>query len=424
MSTHGPDPQPAFPEPGFPEQPDSLAATHLDPDATVAIPGTLAETQAEPPAESPAEAATTVLMAAVPAPDPAPESVFRPVPNNGATRVVEPEPGDEAERARPISARARGGDRVFLGLMSGSGLFVLAIVLTIGGFLGFRAWQALKVAGFAFFTTQQWQPGISATGQVSFGVLGLLIGTVLIGLTAILVALPIAFGTALFISEYAPARIKRFAITLIDLMAAIPSVVYGLWGFFFLMPKDEYVAHWISTYFGWIPIFQVAQTDPTSPVVSMEHYSDSTFIAGAVVGLMITPIVCSMMRESFAQAPLGEREGALALGATKWGMIRSVVLPFGKGGVIGGSMLGLGRALGETIAVLMIITPVAQIQVHVLQSGAGSVSALIASHFSAAEPFEISGLMAAGLALFLLTLVINLVASSIIARSRSGQESG
>ena len=341
------------------------------------------------------------------------------------TRVVRAEPEDESERPRPIRARARGGDRAFLGLLAGSGVFVLVVILIIGCFLGFRAWQALRVAGLAFFTTAQWQPGVESAGErVSFGVAGLLVGTVLIGLTAIILSLPVAFGAALFISEYAPAALKRAAITMVDLMAAIPSVVYGLWGFLFLEPRDEQVSHWISTYFGWVPGFAVTGTDPNSPLTPLERYSGSTFIAGTVVGIMITPIVCSMMRESFSQAPLGEREGAYALGATKWGMIRTVVLPFGKGGIIGGAMLGLGRALGETIAVVMIISLVFNIQPHVLQAGAASVSALIAAHFASAEPFEISALMAAGLALFLLTLVINLVASSIIARSRSGQESG
>jgi len=309
-------------------------------------------------------------------------------------------------------------------MLTGSGVLVLTIILIIGFFLGFRAWQALSVAGFGFFTTQQWEPGLGSGGPSSFGVAGVLTGTVLIGVCAIVLALPVAFGVALFISEYVPSWARRFCITLMDLMAAIPSVVYGLWGFLFLNTRAAEISHWLSTYLGWIPLFSVNGVNTNSPLTSIEKYTSSTFIAALVVGMMITPIVSSMMRESFSQAPLGEREGAYALGATKWGMIRTVVLPFGKGGIIGGAMLGLGRALGETIAVLMIISLVFQIQPHILQAGAGSVSVLIASHFASAEPFEISGLMAAGLALFLLTLVINLVASSIIARSRSGQESG
>ena len=347
-----------------------------------------------------------------------------PLPPVPTTQVVEPVDDEAPESRRSLRVKARGADRTFLGLLTGSGVFVLVVILVIGCFLGFRAWQALKVAGFGFFTTQQWEPGLGSGGPSSFGVLGVLTGTVLIGITAIVLALPVAFGVALFISEYVPSWARRFCITLMDLMAAIPSVVYGLWGFLFLEQRAAEISHWISTYLGWIPLFAVNGTDPNSPLTALEKYTGSTFIASIVVGMMITPIVSSMMRESFSQAPLGEREGAYALGATKWGMIRAVVLPFGRGGIIGGAMLGLGRALGETIAVLMIISLVFQVQPHILQAGAGSVSVLIASHFASAEPFEISGLMAAGLALFLLTLVINLVASSIIARSRSGQESG
>ena len=348
------------------------------------------------------------------------------VPYGGATTyVVEPGAGDPAtaDAPRAIRAKVHGADRVFLGLLRGSGTIVLVVIVAIGTFLGFRAWEALKVAGFSFFTTQNWEPGLGS-GPSSFGVAGVLVGTMLIGVTAIVLSFPVALGAALLISEYAPPPVKRIMITLVDLMAAIPSVVYGLWGFLYLEVRVDGVAHWLATYFGWIPIFTVSGTDPRSPLASLEQYRNSTLIAGMIVGLMITPIVCSMMREAFSQAPLGEREGAYALGATKWGMIRTVVLPFGRGGVIGGAMLGLGRALGETIAVLMTITLIFNIQTHILQNGAGSVSALIATHYSAAESFELSGLMAAGLALFVVTLVINMIASAIIARSRSGQESG
>ena len=156
-------------------------------------------------------------------------------------------------------------------------------------------------------------------------------------------------------------------------------------------------------------------------MVSLDTYSASTFIAGIVVGLMITPIAGSVMREAFGQAPVGEREGALALGGTRWGMIRSVVLPFGQGAMIGGLMLGLGRALGETMAVLLIISPVYAIQPHILQHGTSSVSSLIASQYSeASSHFSISALMAAGLALFAITMLVNFIAAQIVSRSRSG----
>jgi phosphate transport system permease protein len=203
-------------------------------------------------------------------------------------------------------------------------------------------------------------------------------------------------------------------------MAAVPSVVYGLWGAYFLQEKVIPVAKWISSTFGWIPLLGIHDANPNDPFEDKTIYESSTFVAGIVVALMIMPIICSVMRESFSQAPVGEREGAFALGATRWGMIRSVVLPFGRGGMIGGTMLGLGRAMGETIAVYMIISPIFKINWEILHQGSNSVSALIALKFSAASPFEFSALFAAGLALFMLTLVVNFGASAVIARTRSG----
>jgi phosphate transport system permease protein len=298
------------------------------------------------------------------------------------------------------------------------GIIVLTIMSLVGVFLAFRASQALGTAGFSFFTEQAWEPDAG-----KFGIAAVLVGTILIALVAIVISVPLATGTALYITEYAPRRLRSMLIGLVDLMAAIPSVVYGLWGLFFLQSNITPVSRWISQTFGWIPIFAVDGVDPNDPLASSTVYTSSTFIAGIVVALMITPIITSIMREVFSQAPLGEREGALALGSTKWGMIRSVVIPFGTGGMIGGTMLGLGRALGETIAVYMIISPIFVIQPHILQAGASSVSSLIALRYGEATPFGTSALMAAGLTLFLMTLIINFAASAIVARSRSGASS-
>ena len=288
----------------------------------------------------------------------------------------------------------------------------------VGLFLTIRAFQALSQAGLSFITTQTWEPDGG-----NFGIAAVLMGTILIALTAIFFAVPLSTGVALYISEYAPRKIKHTLVSLVDLMAAVPSVVFGLWGFFFLQGQIIGIARWLSTYLGWIPIFAVDGSDPNDPLSSATVFTSSTFIAGIVVALMVAPITTSVMREVFSQAPVGEREGAYALGATKWGMIRSVVLPFGKGGMIGGTMLGLGRALGETIAVFMIISPVFMIQPHILQNGTNSVSALIALRYGEATPFGTSALMAAGLALFIITLIVNFIASSIVARSRSGAAS-
>ena len=300
-------------------------------------------------------------------------------------------------------------------MSAGSGVIVLAVMTLVGLFLGVRALSAIQQAGFSFVTTQAWEPDGG-----NFGIAAVLSGTILIALTAIFFAVPLSTGVALYISEYAPKRVKQTLISLVDLMAAVPSVVFGLWGFFFLQGQIVGISRWISTYLGWIPIFSVTGSDPDDPFSTPTVFTSSTFIAGIVVALMVAPITTSVMREVFSQAPVGEREGAYALGATKWGMIRSVVLPFGKGGMIGGTMLGLGRALGETIAVFMIISPVFVFQPHILENGTNSVSALIALRYGEATPFATSALMAAGLALFLITLVVNFVASTIVAKSRSG----
>ena len=314
--------------------------------------------------------------------------------------------------------RQGNGDRLFRFQLTGSALAVLAVMAAVGLFLMIRAFQALKVSGWSFFTTRQWQPDVH-----HFGIAAVLTGTLLIAAVAICIAVPLALGTALFISEIAPQRVRRTMIALVDLMAAVPSVVYGLWGLFFLQAQAIGVARWLSTWFGWIPFLHVDGADPNQPLASASVYTASTFIAGIIVALMVAPIQCSVMREVFTRAPAGEREAAYALGSTRWGMIRSVVLPYGAGGVIGGTMLGLGRALGETIAVYLVISPVFQIQTHILQTGSNSVSSLIALHYGDSSTFGMSALMAAGLALFLLTLVVNFTASSIVARSRSGAES-
>jgi phosphate transport system permease protein len=326
-------------------------------------------------------------------------------------------PGD-VDRPRALVARPVLSDRVFRGSVRSAGSLVLLIMALVGTFLGLRAASALKVSGWSFLTESRWEPDAG-----HFGIAAVLLGTCLVGGVAVVFSMPLAIGTALYISEYAPRKLKRTLIGLVDLMAAVPSVVFGLWGFFFLQGHVTGLARWLTTYLGWFPLFRVDGANPEDPLATTTVYTSSTFIAGVVVALMVTPIACSVMQEVFSQAPLGEREGALALGATRWGMIRAVVLPFGRGGVIGGTMLGLGRALGETIAVYMIISLVVSVQPHILQNGGSTVSALIASKYGEATPFGTSALMAAGLSLFLMTLVINFAASSIVARSRSGAES-
>ena len=321
-------------------------------------------------------------------------------------------------KPRELNTRLGRGDRIFFRGAAASGLLVLSLMAAVGVFLAIEATQALSATGLSFLTTSEWQPD---SGK--FGIAAVMLGTVLIALVAGMVALPIALGTALFITEVAPTWLRASLIALVDLMAAVPSVVYGLWGLFLLQGNIIGLSRWINTWFGWLPFFDVARADPNSPLSSASVYTASTFIAGVVVAMMVMPISCVVMREVFSQVPVGEREGAFALGSTRWGMIRVVALPFGRGGIIGGTMLGLGRALGETIAVLLIISPRFDINFHILEAGSNSVSSLIALRTFESSGFGLSALMAAGLALFAVTLVVNFTASWFVARSRSGASS-
>lgn len=300
------------------------------------------------------------------------------------------------------------GDRLYRGGALGAGFFVLVLLVLIGLLLLTRAIPAIRYAGLSFLTNTTWQP-TSEGGE--FGIAAIMYWTVVISAISLVFALPLALGTALYVTEYASYKIRKPLTALVDLLAAIPSLTYGMWGLFFLQPKITGLSEWLADNLGFIPFFKA----------DTERLTSSAFIAGIVVGLMIVPIITSVVREVFSQAPPGEKEGAIALGATRWAMIRTVVLPFGKGGIIGGSMLGLGRALGETIAVALIISPIFSINPRILETGANSVAALIALRFGEAGEMSLSALMAAGLALFLLTLAVNTSASVIVSRSRSGQ---
>lgn len=320
----------------------------------------------------------------------------------------------DVDRPRPVRPSVPLSDRVFRGVVRAAGITVLVIMGAIGLFLAYQAVPTLRTFGFDFFTEPSFIPNQEKLGIAAVGLFTLQVAGV-----AIVVAFPLALMTALYISEYAPGRLKRSLIAVLDLMAAIPSVVYGLFGFVFLTPHMIYLSRWLSKYLGFLPFFDV-RTDVNAAAWEQSMYTSSPFIAGMVVAMMVLPFAAAIMREVFSQAPLGEREGALALGSTRWGMIRSVVLPFGKGGIIGGTMLALGRALGETIAVVMILAPVFDIRFRILENGGVTISSLIALRFGEATQSQLSSLMAAGLVLFLFTLVVNTIASTIVARTRSG----
>jgi phosphate transport system permease protein len=318
---------------------------------------------------------------------------------------------DKPVRPQPVLSLT---DRVFHNGSRAIGATVLLIIGSIAIFLAFQSIPTLRHYGFSFFTQNQWQPKRDLVG-----ISAVLVGTVCVATVALVVAFPLALTTALFISEYAPARLRGLFISMIDLMAAVPSIVYGLWGYFLLQPQAVNVAHWLHQHLGFLPFFQV-DTDPNAAAWDASRYVGSAFIAGLAVSMMVLPMGCAVMREVFSQAPIGEREAALALGATKWGMIRTVVLPFGRGGIIGGTMLSLGRALGETIAVVLIISPAFDIKIRILEIGTITVSSLIASRFGEATELQLSALLTAGFVLFLITLLVNTVASVIVNRGRSG----
>jgi phosphate transport system permease protein len=310
-------------------------------------------------------------------------------------------------------------DRVFHAGARGAGTLMLIVMGGIGVFLAVQAVPTMRTYGLSFFTESDWNPE-----QNRLGIAAVILGTFSVATVAIAIAFPLALLTALYITEYAPRGLKRALVSAVDLMAAVPSVVYGLVGLALLQPQLIYIARWLHSTLGWIPFLDVGTpedpVDPGEAIWAQSRYTSSAFIAGVVVSLMVLPIVCSVMREIFSQAPQGEREAALALGGTRWGVVRTVVLPFARGGIIGGTMLGLGRALGETIAVVFIISPAFDVKIRILENGTITTSSLIAVRFGDADPGQLSALLAAGLVLFLITLAVNTLAAVVVNRSRSG----
>jgi phosphate transport system permease protein len=322
-----------------------------------------------------------------------------------------PMAAEDDDVPRVIVAKPSGSDRIFRGILRGAGIVVLLITLLILVFLIVRSLSAFQRAGFGFFTTASFFPETSN----AFGIAALLPDSALIAAIALIVAVPVGVATAIYISEYAPHVLRRPLIAVIDLMAAIPSIVYALWGLFFLMPRILGSDQWLAHHFGFFPFFHFTKAD------TIGSYVGAMFIAGLVVSLMVIPIITSLSRQVFSQAPQGEREAAYALGSTRWGMVRTVVLPFGRAGVIGASMLGLGRALGETIAVTFILTPLTYaFSIHVLEGGGNSITAEIANFYTQYDEKGVAALLACGLVLFVATLIVNSFASVIISRSRSG----
>ena len=310
---------------------------------------------------------------------------------------------------REISTKPRRSDQVFRAVVTLGGMSSLVILGLIAIFLSIKGLHILQEEKFGFITKSSWEVITDENGNIAqknFGIGAMLVGTSLCALIAIFVGVPISVLSAIYLTFYAKGKVRAFLISLIDLMAAFPSLLFGFWGFFVFMSTAEYWAKWLNKYFDFIPFFKVP-----API-----FERSPFIAGLVLAIMIIPIVTSISREVFAQTPLDRIQAAYALGASKFTMIKAVVIPYGRGGVIGGAMLGLGRAMGETVAVYTVLNVVYQINWQILFGAGGNVASLILLKFGEAGPYEVDALMAAGLILFVLTLIVNAVADILVSR--------
>lgn len=308
---------------------------------------------------------------------------------------------------RELTTKPRLSDRIFRQIVTAGGLSALVVLGLITIFLAYRGFEVLRQEGISFITSSDWKINTDDAGNVvesHFGLAAMLVGTILCSFIAVVIALPISISTALYLNFYAPEWMKKVLVGIIDMMAAFPSILFGIWGFLVLMPSVEYWGKLINHYFGFIPLFEVPAY----------VFTRSPFVAGVVLAIMIIPIITSVSREVFSQAPLDRIQAAYALGATRWGMIKAVVIPHGRSGVIGGAMLGLGRAMGETVAVFTVLNIVFQVNWHMLFGVGGNVASLIILKFGEASPYEIKALMAAGLVLFLLTLIVNAIADVIV----------
>ncbi len=300
---------------------------------------------------------------------------------------------------------SRTGDRVFRGFASGSGFLIVGLVLFVGIFLLALALPALLQNQDNFLTSRNW---IVAGDQLRFGILGLLWTTVLSSVLAMVMAVPVAVGVALFLTQYLPPRYSGPLSFVVDLLAAVPSIIFGLWGLTVLGPFLNPAGLWISSHLGFIPLFE-AGTQPRN----------SVFVASVVLAIMILPIITAISRDVFAQTPRDHVEAALALGATRWEVIRAAVLPYGRSGVISASMLGLGRALGETVAVLIILSQVApgsDFSPSIFAGGETFASKIANNAAEFDTPSKTGAFIASGLVLFVVTFVVNAFARIIAER--------
>jgi phosphate transport system permease protein len=307
----------------------------------------------------------------------------------------EPTSSTIAAALRPT--RKGRGDAVFSGISTGAGVLILAVLAGVALFLIIEAWPALTAK------TADIPEGKSLLSYSA----PLIYGTLLAAVLALLIATPVALGIALFISHYAPKKLAQGLGYLVDLLAAIPSVVYGLWGIVFLAAQLTPAYAWLEKHAGWIPLFK----GPASPT------GRTMLTVGVVLAVMILPIMTAICREIFLQTPKLYEEAALALGATRWEMIRMAVLPYAKSGIISAAMLALGRALGETMAVALVLSVGGGISANLISSeNPSTIAANIALQFPESSGVTINVLIFTGLVLFLITLAVNLTARWVINR--------
>ncbi len=318
-------------------------------------------------------------------------------------------PARPAPRGAGRSGRV--GDRLFRGAATTSGIIVIGVVTLIGVFLVAQAVPALVDNQASFLTSREWAPGGEAP---RFGIALFLWTTVASSVIAMLLAVPVGVAVALFITQYAPGWLRRPAATLVDLLAAVPSIVYGLWGLLTFRAVVRPVEQALQERFGWFPL--LAPTPISGGTI---------FFIGIVLAIMILPIVTALSRETFDQTPAAHKEGALALGATHWEMIRTAVLPYGRPGVVSASMLALGRALGETIAVTFLVSALAEGSPWSwsLFNGGETFASKIANNAAEfSNPGKTGAYIAAGLVLFVLTFLVNSVARVVIERRKAFTE--
>jgi phosphate transport system permease protein len=292
---------------------------------------------------------------------------------------------------------------VFAGLARGSGITLLILMAAIAAFLVLKAVPAIGADRANFWTSLGWDPDASPP---RFGIGALAFGSVLTSVLALAMGVPVAVGVGLVASHYAPRWVARPLGYTVELLAAVTSVVFGLWGLVSLVPAMMPLSGWLARYLGFIPLFAADGV-----------FGKSVFVASVVLAVMVLPIVAAISREVFAQTPVELVEAAWALGATKWEVVRLAVLPHGRSGVISAVVLGSGRAVGETIAVALVLSANYQISWRILVPGGNTIAANIANRYGEAGEVGRGALIASGLVLFGITLVVNFAARAIAARS-------